>query len=125
MKIQSVSDIITNSSSEVFLMNSQNATDLIAQRSPGWGFHVTDFDLENPSYPEFRVLKEVFNVDLTGNDHEAVMLLAKTWCIQNKRKIRQTLGKDPVFVDIEDYVPNSDDVYKEAEQLCVWHESNH
>ncbi|WQJ53661.1 MAG: hypothetical protein [Wendovervirus sonii] len=132
MKIQSVSDIITNSSSEVFIMPTTDAIDIDKK----YNTYCIDYTIINKDF-------------LTSN-----FWMIPDICEVLKYDIKQHFGKDlyylndtdrnnlikavtPLFleffgaegeysyVDIEDHFIECDDAYEDAHSVCIWSDYRH
>jgi len=131
MKIQSISDIITNSSSEVFIMLADEAERLEARHPEGCGcfsseridehfIEVNKWEL----YAIYEALGENLSdhypcADIDDKDFYAAMnyIMPKFEEVFKKNRY--------VFLDIEDHFEGYDDVYEEAEDLCLWFDYRH
>lgn len=132
IKIQSISDIITNSSSEVFLMSLTNAKRIEAKYADVDNGCITHrkLDFENPDiYPEGTILKKlgVYIPGLDSPDWETCELMLRTWIINNPDWINEHLPDDPVILDIEDHFDYDDweEASNDAMNVSVWSESRH
>lgn len=135
--IKSITSVITNSSSEVFLMDSGLAheiandyvTDCIRIQE------ITEEYLENDARYESNAIFEVCELDkhLTDEDKELVessgiyFITQEDWSkIYHKYKDiidGKMMGK--AFIDIEDHFTNCDDAYDDAKGHAIWSDYRH
>lgn len=134
-KIQSISDLITNSSSEVFLMHSEDA-DYYANLDTGGCvdiYKITWDWLEANTY-EWEMVCSYLNIDynLVSTFHDGYY---GYWETPTKEKWEEFLNmyKDLIdenliglyFVEIEDHFPDAYEITEEARGDCLWSESRH
>jgi len=121
MKIQSKSDIITNSSSEVFIILKSDAEKINKKyKRNGMGIWEMDDDFfwgecEIPSICAVLNIEHKFFDDI--NDYN-------DWCQNVVKPVydRELKDKGYVFVDIDNQAENGWNAMDEAEEVCIYHE---
>lgn len=120
-KIQSFSDIITNSSSEVFLMTTDNAMDFLNR--PGeisLNYTITSLDSIN------RWDLDLYSGVCQLPDFETWGCTKEQWeqyLEDNKEELSKLIGYS--VIDIEDHYADWEDDSDDARDLCVGYESRH
>lgn len=145
--ISSITDVITNSSSEVFVMceenadayaNIEGASDCIRVKEITWSW------IENNGDYEFETIAEICGLDLTPLISSKFFKIQKDddnwynnywhgypdkedWLVfidMNRKAIEENLiGK--YWVDIEDHFENAYEVTESARHDSIWSESRH
>ena len=119
LKIQSISDIITNSSSEVFLMDSRDAErfkNIVPDNCLDITYISWEYLRNNVDELILRELSDV-NIRLTTKEDWNKAL------IDYKDSFEKIIGY--CLVDIEDNFPDWEEVYDEARDCCLVYESTH
>lgn len=136
MLIKSITSVITNSSSEVFIMDSEHA-DKILHSYDTDGIIVEDitedyleFDgrLDAEAIIEVAGLKDKLTDDekkiFYNEEKHASEEEWREFYQKHKKQINHNLlGKS--FINIEDYFRDSRLALDDAKECCVWHEYNH
>lgn len=139
-KIQSFSDIITNSSSEVFLMNKTNAKYYYNLENTNGCISIEEITwdwLENHSW-EWEMICEYLDIDknIIGEYHESQIWKGYGYWSGPEEENWLTflnIYKDKIeekiiglyFVDIEDHFENAYEVTEEARDDSYWSDSRH
>ena len=126
-----MSDVITNSSSEVFVMNKSNADyyeSLSDSEYPGveeniyiepidWSFIKNDF--------EWDLIMDLMGI---SREESASIESDSDWdnfCEKHKKELDDLIDKDLYFVEIEDHFADSRDVSENAHDDCIWSDYRH
>ena len=130
VKVQSISDVITNSSSEVFLMyewDAEKFRDLVPDEC--LSIIPITWEYLNDNIEDL-ILDELTDVEIPKNGHskngEYSWITLEDWqkaLIEYKDSFEKVIGC--CLVDIEDHFVNCDDVYYEARDCCLASEYNH
>lgn len=135
--IKSITNVITNSSSEVFLMDCDLANEIAND-------YVTDFIkieeiteeyLEHEGRYESDAIFEVCEMDkhFTDEDRELIENSGKCFITQDDWVTIYHKYKDIIdgkmigmaFIDIEDHFTNCDDAYDDARNHAIWSDYRH
>ena len=148
LKVLSISDVITNSSSEVFIMKKEDAEYYrrfenecisIEPISYNWILTGDEYEaiidlcnldksevhtfVENPT-GEHIWYDELYNgkwgswYDPSKEDWEA-------FCERHKEEIMELVNQDLYFVDIEDHFEDAWEIIESAEDDAIWYENRH
>jgi len=121
MKVQSCSDIITNSSSEVFIILKSEA-DAIDKKYKRSGMCIWEMDddffwheYEIPSICAALGIEHKFFDDIIDYNN---------WCQEVVKPVydRELRDKGYVFVDIDNQAENGCDAMGDAQDICIYHE---
>jgi len=130
MKIQSVSDIITNSSSEVFIVE-RDIAEYIDRLYPDgshciyWLEMDDNFMENNPDEIEF--MYEFLEEEFPGGDdwwHEDIDIQAAADLIK-PQYLEKFSGKGYVLLSIKDHFDHWEDASDTARSYCIGYESRH
>ncbi|WQJ53660.1 MAG: hypothetical protein [Wendovervirus sonii] len=132
MKIQSVSDIITNSSSEVFIMPTTDAKKIDSTYAT-W---CINYELIGPDYMENEQWKipdicEALKINIYqrfGKEfYELTDEEVKNFIEEIKPKFLEVFGEncEYSYIDIEDHFEKYEDAYEDAHSVCIWSDWRH
>ena len=137
VKIQSYTDVITNSSSTVFVMNESDANyylDLETDNSVSIQYISYDWILDEGRYSA-EMICDLLNEDIsnisTFVDHKWYSYwktpdenVWEAFCESHKEQIEE-IFKDLYWVDIEDHFEDADTVIESAIDNSLWYEHRH
>ena len=148
LKILSISDVITNSSSEVFIMNKDdvdyyrsfdNGCISIEPISYTWILKSGEYDAiidlcnfdksevytfeENPT-EEHNWYDDQYN-GKWGSWYKPSREDWEDFCARHKEDIMKVVNQDLYFVDIEDHFEDAYDVIESARDDAIWYENRH
>lgn len=137
VKIQSYTDVITNSSSTVFVMNESDANyylDLETYDSVSIQYISYDWILGEGRY-EAEMICDLLNEDIsnisTCVDHKWYSYwetpdedVWKAFCESHEEQIKEVF-KDLYWVDIEDHFEDAGTVIESAMDDSLWYENRH
>jgi len=129
MKIQSVSDIITNSSSEVFIMSVDDA--LHIEKTYGWSGCIDidvltwDYFMHNPY--EWDTFAEILDIPQPDKRYYDIDEEEKEEFFASiKDKFIKKFGEgEYAMVDIEDHFSGCEDAYDDARAVAIWSDWRH
>lgn len=131
MLVQSISDIITNSSSEVFVMNENNAKyyDKLEDTNDCISISLINMDWVRYNYDEWEMICKVCNLDINelSSYYRSLYTDQETWDVfidLHKKEIEEKLI-GLYWVDIEDHFPDSYDVCDSARSDSLWTDYRH
>lgn len=127
-KILSISDVITNSSSEVFVMDEYNATyyktladseypgveDCIYVKPIDWDFIRYDFEWDMIMHLIGVPRKEINN----NSEWDA-------FCEEHKEKLNDLVEQNLYFVEIEDHFKDAFEFLEYAHDDCIYSDNRH
>ena len=130
-KILSISDVITNSSSEVFVMDKSNADyyeSLSDSEYPGveeniyvepidWSFIKNDF--------EWDLIMDLMGISQEESDPIENDSDWDDFCEKHKKELDDLIDRDLYFVEIEDHFTDCRDVFENAHEDCIWSDNRH
>lgn len=151
MKILSVSDVITNSSSEVFIMDREDAdyySNLSDYDYPGiedcittylidWDFVLHEDEIDAVLYLSGLDRTEVMNFVENPTSYDRYKGKLGYWtypsqiewdmfCSKHEKEIQENIiDRELYFVDIEDHFADCRDVLENAHDDCIWSDSRH
>ncbi|WQJ53418.1 MAG: hypothetical protein [Wendovervirus sonii] len=133
MKIQSQSDIITNSSSEVFIMPTETAQSIDASYDSQGYIYI---DVIYPDFLAFNFWRLKGICDVLGIN--VIRQFGKDVYEMNEKEREQFIeeitpkfleffGEEGkyAYVDIEDHFEECEDAYYDARHACIWFENRH
>ena len=125
MKILSVSDVITNSSSEVFVLEDvsdfEDVSNCISINEITYGFIINAFEEEMVFDLLGYDMDDYFGSNCSWEDKEK---LFKIFCEEHSKEIEEKIiGK--YFVDIEDHFPDWEEYTDLAREQCIWQDYRH
>ncbi len=130
MLVQSISDIITNSSSEVFVMNKDNAEyyDKLEDTNDCITINLIDMDWVRDNYDEWEMICRICNLDINELSSCCNPYIDKEiWDIfidLHKKEIEEKLI-GLYWVDVEDHFHDSYDVCDSARSDSLWSDYRH
>lgn len=125
MKIISFSDVITNSSSEVFVLNYvddfRNVSDCITIDKITYDYLINSYEEEMVFDLLGYNMDDYFGPDCSLEDQDK---LFRVFCEEHRKEIEEKIiGK--YFVDIEDHFPDWEEYNDLARGQCIWHDYRH
>lgn len=136
-KIQSFTDVITNSSSTVFVMHKNNAKyyDQLEDTDGCIDIEPITFDWLLNNADEVEMVCDLLNVDISEITDWHDSKYGGWWNIPDKETWKaflelhkeeiETVFKDLYWVDIEDHFTNAYEITREACSDARWYESRH
>lgn len=139
MKLKTITDVITNSSSEVFIIKKDSLPDFI-----GSSEYISISDFNCYAWDELEAICDImgWNPEDTGairmegyfhdywdwpvverNGHYTHPTWDK-WCEEHKKELYEKLS-DLLWVDIEDHYEDCEEDYNEARSVCIWSDYRH
>ena len=125
MKILSISDVITNSSSEVFVLedvsNFENVSNYITIDKITYDYLINSLEEEMVFDLLGYNINNYIDWNCSWEDREKIL---RAFCEEHREEVEEKIiGK--YFVDIEDHFPDWEEYTELARDECIWHDYRH